>query len=102
MITIQKINGWIIVSDDLGNVMRYLYYSKREALRKFKDEFGYRYKRVKIYDRDAEKFAKRGRWLPLDDCMTICSECNSLGCNTKYCPNCGAEMEMLEEDENVF
>lgn len=35
---------------------------------------------------------KNGRWLELDDCMTVCSECNSLGCGSQYCPWCGAYM----------
>ena len=37
---------------------------------------------------------KKGTWLELDSCMTVCSECNSLGCGTKYCANCGAKMEV--------
>ena len=34
-----------------------------------------------------------GKWIELDDCMTICPECNTLGCGTKYCANCGARLE---------
>lgn len=34
-----------------------------------------------------------GRWIPLDDCMSMCSKCGSLGCGSKYCPSCGAKME---------
>lgn len=50
-IRISRINGWLIIEDDQGNFMRYLYYSKREALQKFKNQFGYRYVRgVKITD----------------------------------------------------
>ena len=44
MIFISRINGWIVIEDDRGNHMRYLYYTEREALRKFKEQFGYRYK----------------------------------------------------------
>lgn len=36
---------------------------------------------------------RHGEWIELDGCMTICSECNSLGCGTRYCSNCGARME---------
>ena len=36
---------------------------------------------------------KRGYWAYVDDCMTICSECNSLGCGSPYCPSCGARMD---------
>lgn len=43
MIFIRKSCGWIQITDHLGHHMRYLYYSKREALRKFKAQFGYRY-----------------------------------------------------------
>ena len=39
---------------------------------------------------------RRGMWIPADWCMTICSECNSLGCGTRYCPNCGALMQNQE------
>lgn len=38
-------NGWIRITDDQGNSWRYLYYSKREALRLVKEKFGYRYVR---------------------------------------------------------
>lgn len=41
---------------------------------------------------------KHGRWLDVDGgCMTICSECYSLGCGSAYCPNCGAKMDEVEE-----
>ena len=44
-------NGWYIISDSEGHRMQYLYYSKREALRRFKREFGWRYKHgVEIID----------------------------------------------------
>ena len=33
-----------------------------------------------------------GHWLEMDNCMTVCSECGSLGCDTNFCPNCGAYM----------
>lgn len=36
---------------------------------------------------------RRGKWIEMDGCMTICSECNTLGCGTRYCSNCGARME---------
>ena len=41
---------------------------------------------------------KYGNWIELDDCMTICSECNSLGCGSNYCPNCGACMKEKLKD----
>ena len=51
-IYIWKHNGWYIIYDDVGNVMRFLYYSRREALRRFKEEYGYRYARgIKLVDR---------------------------------------------------
>ena len=44
-----------------------------------------------------------GRWIDLDSCMAFCSNCNSLGCWSNYCPNCGAKMENAnEEDTNSF
>ena len=36
---------------------------------------------------------KRGHWITVDGCMTICSECGSVGCKSKYCQYCGAKME---------
>ncbi|MBO7728782.1 MAG: hypothetical protein J6S50_09760 [Oscillospiraceae bacterium] len=35
---------------------------------------------------------KVGTWIELDSCMSFCSECNGLGCDTPYCPNCVAKM----------
>ena len=38
----------------------------------------------------------KGKWLPynIKDCLYYCSNCNALPTNrTKFCPNCGAEME---------
>ena len=43
MIYIRKSCGWIIITDHIGHHMRYLYHSKREALRRFKNQFNYRY-----------------------------------------------------------
>lgn len=55
-IYVRRQNGWIIIEDDAGNWMRYLYYSKRESIRRFKNQFGYRYKRnIKIIDYTKEK-----------------------------------------------
>ena len=57
-ITIYRSNGWLFIEDSDGNRMRYLYFTKREALRRFKEEFGHRYKRVTIDDwtrRDNER-----------------------------------------------
>ena len=48
-----------------------------------------------LHQKEVERLkAKRTKaeWLPLDDCMTICSNCNSLGCDSAFCPNCGADM----------
>lgn len=36
---------------------------------------------------------RHGKWISIDGCMTICSKCGSIGCNSKYCPNCGAQMK---------
>lgn len=41
---------------------------------------------------------RSGVWIPMDSCMTICSECNSLGCGTKYCAACGARMKKVREE----
>ena len=41
---------------------------------------------------------KTGEWLNVDNCMTICSECNGLGCGTPYCSYCGAKMSGGNED----
>ena len=35
---------------------------------------------------------RKGHWLEMDACMTVCSECGSLGCGSDYCPGCGADM----------
>lgn len=45
MIFIRKTCGWFYITDNRGHHMRYLYHTKREALRKFKEQFGYRYMR---------------------------------------------------------
>lgn len=48
-IYIHRRNGWIIIYDDAGNRMQYLYHTYRYALSDFKEQFGYKYKRgVKI------------------------------------------------------
>ena len=36
----------------------------------------------------------KAEWLPLDGCMTICSNCHCLGCESPFCPNCGADMRI--------
>lgn len=36
---------------------------------------------------------RRGHWIETDSCVEICSECSGLGCGSRYCPSCGAEME---------
>lgn len=46
----------------------------------------------------ADMVQKTGEWHYLDDCMTICSECNGLGCGTPYCSYCGAKMSGGNED----
>lgn len=46
---------------------------------------------------------RHGRWIPysVKDCLYICSECHGLPKDkTRYCPNCGARMD-LEEEINV-
>lgn len=35
---------------------------------------------------------RQGMWYDVDGCMTVCSECHGYGCETPYCPNCGAKM----------
>ena len=46
-ITIERVKyfGGYMISDSYGNHMRYIDYTKAEALRKFKERFGYKYKR---------------------------------------------------------
>ena len=46
---------------------------------------------------ESESHARRGHWIELDSCMEVCSECNGLGCGSRYCPSCGAEMEVQED-----
>lgn len=36
---------------------------------------------------------RHGMWYDVDGCMTICSECHGYGCESPYCPNCGAKMD---------
>lgn len=43
-------NGWYVIEDSDGNQMRYLYYTKREAVSKFKSEYGHKHKRVTLVD----------------------------------------------------
>lgn len=46
-------SGMICVRDNVGNKMTYMSYSKREALRRFKARFGYRYVRgIKVIEGD--------------------------------------------------
>ena len=44
MLFIRQSNGYYHVSDAYGNHMSYMGHSKREVIRKFKNQFGYRYK----------------------------------------------------------
>ena len=37
-----------------------------------------------------QKPENTGHWIELDSCMTMCSECKSLGCGTPYCSVCGS------------
>ena len=35
--------------------------------------------------------AHKGHWIDMgDSCISICSECGSMGCGSRYCPECGA------------
>ena len=43
-IYIHRQNGWYIVVDNHGNSMKFLYHTRRYALRRFKEEYGYTYK----------------------------------------------------------
>ena len=47
MIIIEKKNGWIFISYN-NNLERYLYYSTREALKKFREKYNLKGKRLKI------------------------------------------------------
>lgn len=50
-IYVRRASGWLLISDDEGNYWRFLYYSKREAIKRFKERFGHKNKRgVKIID----------------------------------------------------
>ena len=43
MIFIRKSGDWYAINDNYGHHMRYLYHTKREALKDCKKKFGYRY-----------------------------------------------------------
>lgn len=43
-------NGCFELRDGNGHWHLYYYYSKREALRLFREQYGLKYKRVDIYD----------------------------------------------------
>jgi hypothetical protein len=44
-------HGGYIIGDDCGNRVKYIYYTKRDALRKFKAQYGYTGKRgIEIID----------------------------------------------------
>lgn len=43
--------------------------------------------------------ARTGTWIDVDGCMAYCSECYGLGCGSKYCPNCGAKMNVEDSYE---
>lgn len=48
MITIEKTrNGWIFISYN-NNLERYLYYSKRDALKKFREKYNLKGKHLQI------------------------------------------------------
>lgn len=51
-ITIKRTStGYLEIEDSYGNFGLYLYYTKREALKKFKEKNGYKYKRnIEIKD----------------------------------------------------
>ena len=52
-IRISYINCGIYIRNNVGNEMTYMGYSKREALRRFKARFGYRYVRgIKVIEGD--------------------------------------------------
>lgn len=54
-IIIERRNGGYQIRDSLGHGMFFLWYTKREALRTFKEAFGWRYKHgVDVYDYSAE------------------------------------------------
>lgn len=38
------------------------------------------------------------RWVDVDGCMGFCSNCYTLGCGTRYCPNCGRRMEVAKDE----
>lgn len=63
------------------------------------EQHGYNFR---IYEKRMDKcplkeaLIKIGHWIELDSCMTMCSECNNLGCNTNYCPNYGAYMKEVK------
>lgn len=44
------------------------------------------------YSTIEEHGVQNAEWVALDDCMGVCSNCMSLGCFSKYCPNCGRRM----------
>lgn len=86
----------------------------KENLESFVKEFNASYQQAKILEKIKENYAlmkaderKKGHWILLDECANsgyYCSECHKKvvkegWSNTvkkiKYCPNCGAEMERM-------
>jgi hypothetical protein len=50
MMTIEKTNGWIKIKVDGYPQMRYLYYSEREAIKRYRELFNLKYRRIeKVY-----------------------------------------------------
>lgn len=71
-------------------------------------------KKYKGYDNRLENCpleeVKHGHWIEANDISSspfdamkrcLCSECREWGVVTNYCPNCGAKMDEVTEDDTV-
>lgn len=54
-IIIKREGCWLVIRDSKGHEMQYLYYSKRERLKRFREQFGLKHKKVDLYDWTKER-----------------------------------------------
>lgn len=53
--------GYLVIEADGCEIWRYLYYTKREALRRYREQMGLRYKHLRIYDFTKERKTRNGK-----------------------------------------